>query len=225
MHEEARWGGESGRKRAPQNCTKDGMTPLHWIIQENQGDALGVRRMVEAVESDGNVAHLVRLTKNARVPAIPALPDRAPVVCHGPGFVTRAPDDPRLRDGLFFDPLTFRWSAFQAGWKDAMLSVDGRVMPLSMARKTLCSGVEAFIRPDEDSKAFEGGALSRGGLRDRYVGCGRQRRHAGSGRVTVRYRRRVAVLHRGPGGCGMFPGLHQTATAWISAARVTGLAW
>ena len=93
------------------------MAPVHWVIQENQGDSDSVRRIVQALESDRHVPHLVWLTKSLDVPPIPDLPDDAPIVCHGQGFVTRALHHPRLKAGLFFDPEKFQWSAFRSGWK------------------------------------------------------------------------------------------------------------
>lgn len=132
------------------------MTPVHWIIQENQGDSTEVSRLVRAVESEGHVAHLVHLTKSLDIPPILDLPDNAPLVCHGPGFVTRAPLSARLKPGLFFDPETFRWQALFEAWGEAMLSRDGRVMALPDAQKCLRNGATAFVRPDADSKLFEG---------------------------------------------------------------------
>jgi hypothetical protein len=132
------------------------MTPVHWIIQENQGDSSAVQRMVKALESDGHAPHLVWLNRGVDVPPIPDLPDHAPIVCHGQGFVTRALNHSRLKQGLFFDPETFRWTAFRSGWKEAVLSSDGRVMSLSNALEFLENGVTAFVRPDSDSKVFEG---------------------------------------------------------------------
>jgi hypothetical protein len=64
------------------------MAPVHWIIQENQGDSDSVRRIVQALESVGHVPHLVWLTKSLDVPSIPDLPDDAAIVCHGQGFIT-----------------------------------------------------------------------------------------------------------------------------------------
>jgi hypothetical protein len=58
---------------------------------------------------------------------------------------------------LFFDPEKFRWSAFQSGWEEAMLSFDGRIMSLLDARDFLRDGATAFVRPDSDSKVFDGG--------------------------------------------------------------------
>jgi len=102
-----------------------GMTPVHWIIQENQGDSDSVRRMVQALESDGHVPHLIWLTRSADVPPIPDLPGDAPIVCHGQGFISRALHHKRLKHGLFFDPGEFQWSSFRSGWEGAMLSSDG----------------------------------------------------------------------------------------------------
>jgi hypothetical protein len=102
--------------------------------------------MVQALESDGHVPHLVWLNKSLDVPLIPNLPDDAPIVCHGQGFVTRAPHHPRLKAGLFFDPETFPWEAFRSGWGEAILSSHGRVMALSDARDFLQNGATAFVR-------------------------------------------------------------------------------
>ena len=140
------------------------MAAIHWIIQENQGDSDTVRRMVSALESDGHVPHLVWLTKSLDVPPIPDLPDDAAIVCHGQGFTTRALHHPRLKHGLFFDPEKFKWSAFRAGWQEAMLSSDGRIMSLSDARNLLRNGATAFVRPDSDSKVFDGGVYDASGL-------------------------------------------------------------
>jgi hypothetical protein len=133
------------------------MPSVHWIIQENQGDSGTVRRMVEALESDHHIPHLVQLTRSFDIPPIPDLPDDAPIVCHGQGFITRALRHPRFRPGLFFDPEKFKWSIFHSGWPGAMLSSDGRIMPMSEARNFLKNGATAFVRPDSDSKEFDGG--------------------------------------------------------------------
>ena len=133
------------------------MEPVHWIIQDNQGDSDSVRRIVQALESDGHVPHLVWLTKSLDVPPIPDLPDDAPIVCHGQGFIPRALHHPILKRGLFFDPDKFRRSAFRSGWEGSMLSSDGRIMSVLDARDLLRNGATAFVRPDSDSKIFDGG--------------------------------------------------------------------
>jgi len=133
------------------------------MIQENQGDAATVRALVENLQSEGHIVHLIRLEKGADAPVPFGLPGDAPLVCHGPGFVTRALHHPRLSRGLFFDPAAFRWSAFRAAWGDAMLARDGNVMTLAGALERL-RGQPAFVRPDADSKAFDGAVLDREGL-------------------------------------------------------------
>jgi ATP-grasp domain-containing protein len=123
-----------------------------------------VRAMVDALGADGHVHHLVWLNKGLEIPVIPDLPDGTPLVCHGPAFIPRALNHARLRSGLFFDSATFCWSAFSTGWKGSMLSSDGRVVSLSAARELLHSGAKAFVRPDSDSKLFEGGVYDSSAL-------------------------------------------------------------
>jgi len=139
-------------------------TSVHWVIQENQVDPLEVRAIVQALEINGHEAHLLALTKGREIPSIPDLPDDVPVVCQGPAFVPRVLTYPRLRPGLFFDPDVFRWSSYRKGWKQTMLSSDGRVVNLSTARALLREQESAFIRPDFDSKAFDGGVYNAVGL-------------------------------------------------------------
>jgi hypothetical protein len=45
-----------------------------------------------------------------------------------------------------------------------MLSSDGRIMSLSDARDFLRNGTKAFVRPDSDSKSFDGGVYDASGL-------------------------------------------------------------
>lgn len=45
-----------------------------------------------------------------------------------------------------------------------MLSSDGRVMSVSDARELLRNGATAFVRPDSDSKTFEGGVYDESGF-------------------------------------------------------------
>ena len=132
------------------------MDTVHWVIQENQGDDETVRDLVEALHSDGHATHLLWFTKGRDIPAIPNLPEHAPIVCYGPALVKRAIDYPRLKSGLFFDEENFRWSALRTHWGSAMLSGDGKVVPLSEARELLRQRGQLFVRPDSDSKVLEG---------------------------------------------------------------------
>lgn len=140
------------------------MTAVHWLIQENQADLDTVRDIPTLLAAEGHVAHLVRLERGAEAPIPPDLPEQGPLVCHGPGFMTRAVGHPILSKGLFFDPASFRWSAFRVGWGEAMLSRDGQVVDLATALRVLDGSERAFVRPDADSKAFEGGVYDHAGL-------------------------------------------------------------
>lgn len=134
------------------------MTQVHWVVQANQGNPVEVEAIVRAIDEDGHVAHLVPLQKGLGMPDIPELNESAPIVCHGAGFVTRAWEHPLLRRGLFFDPARFRWSIFRHSWPEAMLCPDGVTLPWAAAVELLRSrGKPAFVRPDEDSKLFDGG--------------------------------------------------------------------
>ena len=140
------------------------MEAVHWIIQRNQEDGWLVRSIAERLADDGHVPHLVTLERDVGIPALDDLPDDVPVVCYGPGFVTRAVNHPRLRPGLFFDSVKFRWSTYRANWGEAMLARDGCALTLAAAKDALADGSQAFVRPDADSKAFDGGLYDLAGL-------------------------------------------------------------
>ncbi|MFN7924489.1 MAG: ATP-grasp domain-containing protein [Bryobacteraceae bacterium] len=133
---------------------------VHWLIQRNQADTTDVRRVAEALEADGIPVHLVDLERGGALPPLPDLPNNVPVVCHGPAFIPRALKHPRLRPWVFFDLDTFRWSRFRAAWKEAMLSRDASVVDLAAAQTLLRARGQQFVRPDEDSKAFDGGVYT-----------------------------------------------------------------
>lgn len=140
------------------------MPHVHWIIQENNRTVGTVGALVEAVQANGDAAHLVTLEDGLPIPPVEQLPRGAPLVCHGPGFVTRALTDPRYQSGLYFDRATFRWSAFQANWGQLMLARDGKVVSLEAALAMVDSRSK-FVRPDADSKAFDGGIYDGESLR------------------------------------------------------------
>ena len=137
---------------------------VHWLIQANHGAALDVQAMADALTADGQVPHLVQLARGEPIPDIPELPDQAPIVCHGPGFLTRAVGHPRFSKGLFFDDQAFRWSTFREHWGEAMLAPEGRLSSLAEAQAELQKVEKAFVRPDEDSKVFDGGVFDAPGL-------------------------------------------------------------
>ncbi|NTF17633.1 ATP-grasp domain-containing protein [Agrobacterium rubi] len=140
------------------------MTGIQWLLQSNHPDLIAIREIEKILLAQGNVVHMAPL--KGRSPDMPDLSDidsSAPVVCYGPSFVPRALRHPDLAPGIFFDPQTFRWSSFQGGWgREAMLG-DGRIVSAGDVLGSVGSG-HVFVRPDEDSKAFDGGVFDRDGL-------------------------------------------------------------
>jgi hypothetical protein len=132
-----------------------------WLLQDNHPNLSSIREIEVILRDQGNHVALVALKGHSNeIPETEALDMSRPTVCYGPSFVPRALGYPDLSPGIFFDPATFRWSAFHAGWGDLMLSVDALVMrpTEAMSRITIES---MFVRPDEDSKAFDGGLYDR----------------------------------------------------------------
>jgi hypothetical protein len=138
---------------------------LVWLIQENQEDRLTVRGIKDVLD-DLNVRWIgIEIDFRAlTLPPIQGLQDGDRVLCFGPSFISRIDHgDPAWRIGSIFDPVTFRWSQFQANWPGKMLSQDGRVSSV----RTLGAnppGRPVFVRPDADSKTFDGGLRSRAEL-------------------------------------------------------------
>ena len=80
-------------------------------------------------------------------------------ICWGPSFVPRTLKHPSLSPGIWFDEAKFRWSTFRENWGDLMLCPNAKVTSLENAISNL-SSKSVFMRPDEDSKAFNGGVFS-----------------------------------------------------------------
>jgi hypothetical protein len=143
-------------------CYLTGMT-VHWIIQRNHGNPFEAERLREIVGVVGHRAHSVDLVPfNVAIPPIREIPMESRVVCHGPGFVPRALAHPGWRPGIFFDEISFRWSAFQAHWPDLMLSHSAILSTVGQVRSLLAQGTRMFVRPDADNKAFESGVHDAG---------------------------------------------------------------
>jgi hypothetical protein len=144
--------------------SKHACTGVHWIIQNNRSDALAMSALVEKA---GHAAHLVDLVPfSPDIPAVAGVPDDAPVICWGAGFVPRAAAHPSWRPGIFFDEASFRWSAFRAAWGGLVLNDDAEVRQLGEALAELDKGGHAFVRPDADNKAFESGVHTAASLRE-----------------------------------------------------------
>jgi hypothetical protein len=134
---------------------------LVWLVQNNQEDPLVVRTVKEVLDELG--VRWIGIDIDFKTPTLPAIDglrrdDR--VLCFGPSFIRRIDHrDPTWRIGCIFDPVSFRWSEFQARWQGRMLSQDGRVSSVGTLRAEPPPG-PVFIRPDADSKTFEGGIRS-----------------------------------------------------------------
>lgn len=132
------------------------MKIAQWLLQSNRANLSTMREIASILRDQGNTVHMVALKgRSTELPDLSMLDPAVPVVCYGPSFVPRAWGHPSLNPGVFFDPTTFRWSSFQSGWGEMMLSA-GRVVPAVAVPDMVGSGL-AFVRPDEDSKAFDGG--------------------------------------------------------------------
>lgn len=131
------------------------MTSIQWLLQSNHPNLSTIREIASILRDQGNAVHMVPLKGHStELPDLSILDASDPVVCYGPSFVPRAFENLTLNPGIFFDPATFRWSAFRSGWGGMMLS-SGRVLPAAAAPDVV--GAKSFVRPDEDSKAFDGG--------------------------------------------------------------------
>lgn len=134
------------------------MTSIQWLLQSNHPNLSTIREIASILREQGNAVHMVPLKGHStELPDLSVLDAADPVVCYGPSFVPRAFGRPELDPGIFFDPATFRWSAFQSSWGDMMLSA-GSVVSMLAAPDLVGSG--SFVRPDEDSKAFDGGVYN-----------------------------------------------------------------
>lgn len=141
------------------------MATTQWLLQSNHPNLSSIREIQSILRDHGNDMHMAALKGHStEIPEIGALDITRPVICYGPSFVPRALGYPELSPGIFFDPATFRWSAFHKGWGDLMVSANGVVIRLAEAISQI--GFKSmFVRPDEDSKAFNGGIFDKNSLK------------------------------------------------------------
>jgi hypothetical protein len=132
--------------------------PLTWLIQSNMRDQ-SLRQQIEtALDSLGEHHHSVALVPFSReIPELPFSADQRRIVCMGPSFVPRIAIETNWRPGIYFAPETFRWSVMAARWPGLMFTPDGAVTTARQALEELETSGPLFVRPDEDSKAFDGG--------------------------------------------------------------------
>ena len=140
------------------------MTSVQWLLQSNHPNPSAIREIELILRRQGHDVHSTELRGYSDAAFdIGSLDMDIPVVCYGPSFVPRALRYPELSPGIFFDPATFRWSAFRNGWGELMVSANADVVTVSHAASRLGTG-SVFVRPDEDSKAFNGGLFDRASL-------------------------------------------------------------
>jgi len=134
---------------------------LLWLIQENRDDRRAVREVQDILDQLEVRWIGVEIDfKSMALPAIAELSEGDLVLCWGPSFVRRWDhSSPFWRIGCIFDPLSFRWSQFREHWQGLMLCANAEVSTVSDLRSNLPMR-PTFIRPDADSKAFDGGVRS-----------------------------------------------------------------
>jgi hypothetical protein len=90
---------------------------VQWLLQGNHPHLSSIREIEQILRDQGNDVALVALKGNSTEITLPETLDLSrPTVCYRPSFVPRSLEYPHLSPGIFFDPATFRWSAFRDGW-------------------------------------------------------------------------------------------------------------
>jgi hypothetical protein len=143
------------------------MTSAQWLLQDNHPGFVPVAESEAVLSSIGRPAFRLSLSRDPAEPGLPAGFDRAaPVICYGPSFVPRCLGWHSIRPGIFFDPATFRWSAFAMGWSGLMLNDDAQLHTMADILSLPVATPSVFARPDADSKAFDGGVHTTEALKD-----------------------------------------------------------
>ena len=131
---------------------------LLWVLQQNHPDRAAIIAVADILDDLGVRRLGVEIDLSSLVlPLIPGLQPGDHALCYGPSFIRRLDhSDPQWRIGSLFDPATFLWSQFQSHWAGLMLSEDGQVVSAQELRACLPQQT-IFIRPNADSKRFDGG--------------------------------------------------------------------
>lgn len=137
---------------------------VQWLLQGNHPNLTTIAEIEKVLLEQGCSVHRIGLQpRTLAMPDVDMLDTNLPVICYGPSFVPRAFGNPLLSPGIFFDPETFRWSSFASGWGDLMIS-SGAVLTSAGEAAAVVGTKTMFVRPDEDSKAFDGAVLDGGML-------------------------------------------------------------
>lgn len=131
---------------------------LTWLIQANMRDQVLRQKIETALDSLGEQHHAVDLVPFSRaIPELPFAAEERCLVCMGPSFVPRVAVETTWQPGIYFEPATFRWSVMAEHWHGLMFTPDGAVTTARQVLEELDTSGPLFVRPDEDSKAFDGG--------------------------------------------------------------------
>ncbi|MBA3465029.1 MAG: ATP-grasp domain-containing protein [Deltaproteobacteria bacterium] len=132
---------------------------LIWLLQANLRDRSFLATLKEVLGhlgEDWQEAELIPFSDH--VPALPFDAAERSIVCYGPSFVPRVASRTTWKPGIFFDEALFRWSVMARHWGDLMFSNDGTITTAGDVLEELTfGGAPLFVRPDEDTKAFDGG--------------------------------------------------------------------
>jgi len=134
---------------------------LLWLIQKNHDDRRAVLEIQDILDDlDVRWMEFDIDFKSRSLPIPDGIRAEDIIICHGPSFIPRVDhSDPFWAVGCVFDPTSFRWSQFQVHWTDLMLSTDGAVATTQQLRTCLPTK-PVFVRPDSDSKQFDGAVRS-----------------------------------------------------------------
>lgn len=139
---------------------------LTWIIQSNLGKSGDVEALLDACEQEGQPASTV-----AAIPfsdALPDVPNDGPTLFYGAtSFTANIHAKGAWRPGVFFDEAAFRYGACVKALGPLMLNADGEQTTLgALAGRELPDEHQLFLRPQRDDKAFAGGVMRMGKLRE-----------------------------------------------------------
>lgn len=133
-----------------------------WVVQNNLGNEWERSQILRVLDEHG-----IRGKGVPHIPFSEEPPDVArdysgPVIFYGAvGMVQTAFESGYWSPCAFYDPERFTYEAYMAGWEDAMLNADGRVVALkdfvSLPFDYISKGTgQVHIRPVSDLKSFSG---------------------------------------------------------------------
>jgi ATP-grasp domain, R2K clade family 3 len=133
---------------------------IHWVIQQNliRADELaGFRKAFETTRTD--------FTEVYAVPFSDKLPDGLNselfnIFYGSTTLINNAYRHPKFKKGVFYDDHTFLMQNYVLQWSEKMLNADAIFTDLNRFLQTYTENKSWFIRPNEDSKAFNGTVMS-----------------------------------------------------------------